>query len=280
MSALIIRTRSYWDGFAALWLLLPFVSLGTTSQRNAAPYQIMMNLPKSSSGLRPHQTAVLLAAGLSLIALVVPFLSRVLLPLTYLNTFFHELSHAVAATITGAQVDGMIVRSDGTGVTPALGGNLWLIGPAGYIGSAIIGAAILWFSRTEQGARMTLRVLAIVVAAGMMLWLRGDYVGVTASLGWLVAFVLASTFLRGMPLIFAAEFVGFQQCLNSITAVLTLVNITTSTESQSDALVMQSHTHIPAFFWAFGWCAISLVLVALSLRNAWKTPPKTRPESP
>jgi hypothetical protein len=239
-----------------------------------------MTVPTKRFSLEPHQTALLFAAGFSLIIWAIPLLSRVFLPLIYVNTYLHELCHAMAGQITGADIDMIRINADGSGTTPMAGGNIWLIGPAGYMGATLLGALIIWFSRTESGARNVLRTLAIVLAMAMLLWVRGDFVGVIAGIGWIATLVAGSVFLKGMPLLFAAQFVGVQQCLNAITSVYTLLQISAISETQSDALIMQNHSGIPAFFWAFGWCAFSLVLVSISLRHAWIRRVRPQAESP
>jgi hypothetical protein len=185
----------------------------------------------------------------------------------------------MAGQLSGGDVEYIKVLSGGNGVTPIGGGSMWLIGPAGYLGAALIGSAVIWFSRTEKSARNTLRLLAFCLGLSMVLWVRGDFVGILSGIGWIGAMVAASTYLRGNALLFAAQFVGLQQCLNSIQAVYTLLNISAFTEMHSDAKVMQNNTGIPAVAWALGWCAIALILVVISLRRAW-TLPATPPASP
>lgn len=224
------------------------------------------------AGMLPHQQAILAAGLASLIVWAIPFLQKVMLPLQYLNTHLHEMSHALAGEASGGSVEHIKVLASGDGVTPIAGGSNWLIGPAGYVGAAIIGAAVIWFSRTDRSAQVTLRVLALLLGLSMVLWVRGDFVGVISGIGWVASLLAASTFLKGGQLLFAAQFVGLQQCLNSIQSVYVLLNLSTFTDTHSDALVMQKNTGIPAFAWALAWCAVSLILVLVSLRRAWAAP--------
>ena len=229
-------------------------------------------IAKPRLSLQPHQTAILAAGALSLALWAIPYLQKLMLPLQYLNTHLHEFGHAMAGQASGGNVDYIRVMADGNGVTPISGGSMWLIGPAGYIGAALIGSAVIWFSRTEKSAQNTLRLLAFFLCLSMLLWVRGDFVGVISGIGWVAGLVAASTFLRGNALLFAAQFVGLQQCLNSIQAVYTLLNISAFSEMHSDARVMQNNTGVPAIVWALGWCAFALILVVLSLRRAWTLP--------
>ena len=229
-------------------------------------------IAKPRYSMQPHQKAILAAGAASLALWAIPYLQKLMLPLQYLNTHLHEFGHAMAGQASGGDVEFIKVMADGNGVTPVTGGSMWLIGPAGYLGAALIGSAVIWFSRTEKSAQNTLRLLAFFLGLSMLLWVRGDFVGIISGIGWIGALVGASMYLRGNALLFAAQFVGLQQCLNSIQAVYTLLNISAFSEMHSDALVMQNNTGIPAVAWALGWCAFAMILVVISLRRAWTLP--------
>jgi hypothetical protein len=231
---------------------------------------IESQIKKGRLNLRPHQVAILAAGVASLLAWAIPGLQMVMLPLQYLNTHLHELSHAFAGQITGGDVDMINVYANGSGATPITGGSMWLIGPAGYIGAALIGSAIIWFSRTEKSARNTLRFIAFFLALSMLLWVRGDFVGVISGIAWIGALLLGAAYLRGNALLFAGQFIGLQQCLNSINAIYTLLNLSAFSDVQSDAKIMQNYTAVPALAWAVAWCLFSLVAIVIGLRHSWK----------
>jgi hypothetical protein len=231
---------------------------------------IESQIKKQRPSLLPHQKAILAAGLASLVVWAIPLIQRLLLPMQYLNTHLHEFAHAMAGQASGGNVESIQVLADGNGITPITGGSIWLIGPAGYVGAALIGSAVIWFSRTERSAKNTLRLLAFVLGLSMVLWVRGDLVGVLSGIGWVAALFAAGTFLKGGSLLFAAQFVGLQQCLNSIQAVYVLFNISAFSEMHSDASVMQKNTGVPAVVWATGWCLVSLALIVVALRHSWK----------
>ena len=59
-------------------------------------------------------------------------------PLRLLVTFIHETSHALAAIVTGGELNEFVVNPDGSGFVSVSGGNPILIAPAGYLGTAIL----------------------------------------------------------------------------------------------------------------------------------------------
>ena len=81
----------------------------------------------------------------------------------------HEICHAGAALITGGQVVEMRTNWDESGHTLTRGGFFPLISAAGYVGSAALGALLIYTANWPQAQRTTL--LAIGAAClGMTLW--------------------------------------------------------------------------------------------------------------
>jgi len=225
---------------------------------------------KARPSLKPHQTSLVVAGFATLLGFLVPFVRQALLPIAYLNTHLHEMSHALVAEATGAQVQGIDVYANGSGVTPVVGGNLLLIASAGYVGASIFGAAMIYFGRTEKLARATLATLAVLLTCSMLLWVRGDVVGVVSGIGWIAVLGVVAVFVRGRPLMFICQFLGLQQCLNAVQSLFVLVDLSAGTELHSDASILQSVTGIPSILWALGWSALSLFLVFVTLRVAWQ----------
>lgn len=228
-----------------------------------------------SNPLKSHQTAIITAAISSLALMFVPFLHWALLPMVYLNTHIHELCHALTAVGTGGVVDNIVVNSDGSGVTLTGGGIRFLVSSAGYVGSAIVGALLMMGSRTEKSTRISLTVLGVCLASSMLIWVRGDAVGIGAGFVWLAALFGLVRYGKGPKLMFAGQFIGVQQCLQSGLALNELIKISALTQGDSDAQNMATATGIPAIAWAVAWCGFSLFMVWLGLRKAWSPAPRT-----
>lgn len=229
--------------------------------------------------LRPHQSALLGAAALSALFWALPGLQWVIVPLSYLNTQIHELCHALAAVATGGVPHEIIVFPDGSGVTPTSGGFMPLVAAAGYVGAAVVGMAMLMIGRTEPSARMVLRVLAVVMGLGLVLWQHNPVsngFGILTGLFWITALVVFSNYAKGSTLIFGVQFVAVQQGINAIRSLIDLLIISSRTAAHSDAMIMQSQTGIPALIWAGIWCGISAVLLMQGLRKAWTAPTPVR----
>lgn len=230
--------------------------------------------------LKPHQSAIIAAALASLVLWALPVLHWLMLPLQYLNTHLHELAHAFVAQSSGGQVSHIQVFANGSGATFSLGGNALLTASAGYVGATLIGIAMVLASRTEKASRTVLRALAVVLAFGMLIWVRGDVVGIVSGLAWIAALWIVGGRAKGNTLLFAAQFVGVQQCLNSVQSIYILLQLSAMTEAQSDAKILEGLTRIPALFWASAWCLISVAALGWGLRKAWTEPVRPAPSSP
>jgi len=224
--------------------------------------------------MRRDRKLLLGAATLALATWLVPFLKPIGLPLLYLNTHFHELFHALVAVGTGGVADHIAVYGDGSGETPVRGGLILLVAGAGYVGSAVLGGLLIYFSRSAEAARRVMGVLAACLLLSMLLWVRADLVGILSGIFWVCALALAARYLRGESAIIAGQFLGVQQAMNGLQSLLVLLNISAVGERQSDAGIMASRTGLPPIFWAILWVAVSIICVVAAIRKAWRSPAK------
>lgn len=222
--------------------------------------------------MRRDQKSLILAALVAFLLWAVPLLRPIGLPLIYLNTHIHELSHALMALATGGQVRMIQVFADGSGVTPVAGGSLLLTASAGYVGSTLVGALILAVSRTPKSAKQMLWLTFGFLLVSMVVFVRGDLVGIGSGIVWIAALAVMARNLKGEHAVFAAQFLGLELALTSLQAFLVLLKITTQSEQHSDALILEQVSGIPAFVWATGWSLLGVVAIVLSLVSAWKPP--------
>jgi hypothetical protein len=222
-----------------------------------------------NKGLRRDQRLLLIAAAVSLMCWIVPALKPLALPLVYLNTHVHEFFHAATGMLTGGFADRIFVFASGEGLAEVKGGNLLLVASAGYVGASVLGGLIIVASRDERGARQAVAGLGLLMSISLLLWVRGDAVGVISGVIWLGTFAALWRFGRGHWLTFAAQLVGMQQCLAALNSMFVLLQISAITETHSDAQILAEATGIPDLVWATLWSLLSLGFLAWSLRSAW-----------
>jgi hypothetical protein len=187
------------------------------------------------------------------------------LPLMYLNTIVHELCHAFAAVLTGGTAHQIGVFVAGNGVTTTSGGIALVISSAGYLGASVFGAGLIRSGQTAKFAKNMLVTLGALLAFALLVWIRGDIVGLVASVFWIGALFIASRSLKGDTLIFAVQFLGLQQCLHSLQSVFVLMKINAVQGIENDALIASREFPLPPLVYATIWTLISVGLVGLAL---------------
>ena len=225
--------------------------------------------------LRQDQSLLLVASGASVLVWVVPMLKLALAPLALLNTHLHELCHAAAALLTGGSVDHIKVFSNLGGVTHISGGSTPIVAAAGYVGTSIIGGLLILVAGRKDHARQALWIIFGLLAFSMIVFVRGDTVGVLSGLGWMAVLFLAAWKLPDEGARFAAQFLGIQQCLTSLMAFAALFNVSFG-YGHSDAKIMEQATGLPDVLWAGMWLILSGTLVWACLAAGWRGTRKTK----
>ena len=94
------------------------------------------------------------------------------LPIKYLTVFFHELSHGLAAIITGGEIVKIQLTTNEGGVCFTRGGSRFIILSAGYLGSLLWGAAILLAAAKTKHDKHIASALGILLLAVAVIWVR------------------------------------------------------------------------------------------------------------
>lgn len=96
----------------------------------------------------------------------------VVLPLKLLVVFFHELSHGLAAILTGGSIESISVNFQQGGEAWTRGGSRFLILTAGYLGSLAIGAGLLLTALKGRADRAVLMGLGGLMLVVLVLYVR------------------------------------------------------------------------------------------------------------
>ncbi|MEP7292584.1 MAG: M50 family metallopeptidase [Chloroflexota bacterium] len=219
-----------------------------------------------------RQRALIIAVMAFVIALVLwnlPPLEFILYPVRLFVTFVHESGHALAALISGGHVGSLTVFANGAGVTLTAGGSRALILPAGYLGAALFGAALFYFTNTVPFPRTISLVLAVLLVAVTLLltsvlstaWLIG--VGSAALLLALWRFADRSVNLLVLDVL---------AILTGLNAVLDLVGIIVHNDASMDGALNDAAAFsreilplVPGVVWAILWAVIAGVMLGAAI---------------
>lgn len=84
-------------------------------------------------------------------------------PLKFFVTSVHESFHGLAIIITGGEIETIKLNINGSGSITRYGGIDLLISPAGYIGTALIGALFILASRRRMYSEILISICSIYV---------------------------------------------------------------------------------------------------------------------
>jgi hypothetical protein len=212
---------------------------------------------------RPRFHALLLVTG-TVLALVF-WQSPVLYPVKLFVVFMHELSHALAALATGGEVLRIDIGSDLGGAAFTRGGWEPLVVSAGYLGSMLIGNALLLLSMRRQRARVLSAAVGAVVLLVTLLYIRNAFGAVFGSL-FGVAMIAGARYLPASWMSAVLQLLGILSSLYALFDVRE--DLLTLEHRVTDASILAGMTGIPAIVWGVLWSAAALLLLLLTFRTA------------
>jgi len=198
--------------------------------------------------------------------------TRVVYPLKILVVFFHEMSHGLAALLTGGSVVRIDVVAAEGGLCVTMGGSRFVTLSAGYLGSLLWGGLILLLS-----ARTRLDRGVSVVLGGILVLTALLFVRPFAGFGFLFG-LLSGVALVGIGLLlpeavndYLLRVVGLTSCLYAVLDIKS--DILDRPELRSDAAMLGDLTGLPTVFWGVLWIAVAVVAALYFLLVACKVKP-------
>ncbi len=200
-----------------------------------------------------------LAIYCGIIVVVHLFWNTILIyPLKILTVFFHELSHALAAIVTGGKVLEVALNPQQGGHCLIVGGNDFLVYSAGYLGSLICGGIILVTAANSRRDKQLTIALGTILVVVSLLWIRPFL-----SFGFIFSMILgcvlvaAGKFLSGKVNDWTLRTVGLTSCLYASLDVKS--DAIDRNSVHSDAGALGKITGMPSLFWGYSWMALAIV---------------------
>ncbi|MEQ6247797.1 M50 family metallopeptidase [Sulfitobacter sp. HNIBRBA3233] len=199
------------------------------------------------------------------------------LPVKVLIVFLHELSHAIAAWLTGGSVLEISVNPAEGGFTVTRGGNAVAILTAGYLGSLLIGVGLLVVALRSDADRLVLGIFGAVTLFVTLFYVREPFAALFCGASGLVLLAIA-VFAGHRSSDLVLRIIG----LSSVIYVPYDIFDDTIARSAlpSDARVLSETFGGPTVVWGGLWLALSLAVIAWSLRHALAVPSTVRTYRP
>ncbi|RMH17196.1 MAG: M50 family peptidase, partial [Gemmatimonadetes bacterium] len=125
------------------------------------------------------RTALLVAAGLTLLLFLVPFGRFVAWPLMLLSTFVHEMGHGIAGVLVGGEFDSFRMWANGSGLARVGGYSGALaraaVSAGGLVGPAVVAAVFFTLGRRPRLARLSLDAFGAFCLVAMVVVVRNPF---------------------------------------------------------------------------------------------------------
>lgn len=120
--------------------------------------------------LTPHWRLIIFI----ILAFMINYLPVINLPFLWSQTFFHEISHGIAALLTGGSIHNISLHFSGSGLCVTSGGISAVVAFSGYAGSALGGLLIyrLADSLSPASSRVMVFIMVGMLALTLLLWAR------------------------------------------------------------------------------------------------------------
>lgn len=235
----------------------------------------------SAAARSPRRQEIILYAVLAGACIAwLPWLGPLAYPFRLLLTLVHELSHGLAALLTGGAFQRLVVSPDGSGLAYTAGGWRLAVIPAGYLGAAAFAGGLVLVGSSPRAGRWALGALGAFVALASLRYglpslfsteAGGGALAVVTGLALGLAF-LAIAARAGAPwVLFTVYLVAIEAGLAALADIWTLIGLSGSgSERATDARAMAEITWVPAIVWACLWALLAAAILVAAIRLAWR----------
>ena len=200
---------------------------------------------------------------LLLCAFFVSYIPFIHWPLKWMETFFHEISHGLAALITGGKIVSIEINWDGSGLCFTKGGERFWVAFSGYAGASLWGAFIFLLANRIKSEYAFIGG-AIVVALMFLcaiLW-AGNFTTFFILILMLLPFAFVYFAKRIWIEKLFLEFSGLYVLLNSLKSPTYLFDGL----KIGDGATLEKITGYPEFFWILLWFFLGMTSFVLILK--------------
>jgi hypothetical protein len=227
----------------------------------------------------------ILGMALALLSVVVLWWTPLLFPFRIFTTSAHEVSHALAALLTGNGVKEIQLYWNGGGVTYITGVDTTfesiIVYSAGYLGSVIFGGTLLLLAKSPSTRRKALYGVTFGLIVVTVFYIR-DFqsfilVAIVAGLAGLVAY-------KGHNLLvqFSIYVLALLSCLYSLMDLFWLFTATANPFHMgfNDAIGLERATSIPSVVWALVWGVVGVFIMFQFVIRAIRRGSASDPSAP
>lgn len=202
----------------------------------------------SASFWQKYQLYFLLIA-----AIIIRQIPIVSIPLNWLESYFHEISHGIAALVTGGEIMRIQLFANGAGLCTTQGGLSFVISFFGYAGATFWGWLLFKLANSHQRTAQVVSGLMIVLLLASLIFAR-DLLTIIIISSLAVMFVFTIKMRRLYTLQLLLKFFGLSILLNSLFSPTYLFD----GRDLGDGAALASMTMVPELVWVLLWCVLAV----------------------
>jgi len=216
----------------------------------------------SASFWQKYQLYFLLFAAI--IIRQIPIIS---IPLNWLETYFHEISHGIAALLTGGHIISIELFPNGAGLCTTQGGFNFFITFFGYAGATLWGLLLFKLASSHQRTAQVISGLMIVLLVTSIIFWARDLLTIIIIASLAVMFVFTIKMRRLYYLQLLLKFFGLSILLNSLFSPTYLFD----GRNLGDGAALSSMTMVPEFIWVLLWCILAIAALYFLIKTNKKS---------
>ena len=197
-----------------------------------------------------HSQNFWLLLVLAIVLKQIPFVG---IPFNWLESYFHEISHGLAAILTGGSIVSIQLFSNGAGLCTTLGGSPFVIAFSGYAGAVLWGVLLYKIAdfKSSLSRYLSFAILALLMVS-CVLWVR-DILTFIICLLLIALFALSVKISYFNLLASVIKLFALMVLLNSLQSPLYLLD----GRGIGDGSALANITFIPEIVWILIWLVIS-----------------------
>ncbi|HQJ75150.1 MAG TPA: M50 family metallopeptidase [Bacteroidota bacterium] len=189
----------------------------------------------------------------------------VVYPVKLFVVLLHELSHGLAAILTGGKIIKVEISYLIGGSCTTQGGSPSLIANAGYLGSILLGGLLLVQSTKSKNIKFLGLFLSLSIFLITIFYIRNSF-GIIFGISFSFILFLLTFILPKKILEWILKFIGLVSCFYVLIDIKE--DLFSNPPKGTDANLLYQITGINAIFWAVLWGILALIAIIFFLRKS------------
>jgi hypothetical protein len=206
----------------------------------------------------PYERKLLLTLAVMFLVALAFWNTMFIYPIKLFVVILHELSHGLAAELTGGEMIAIEISEQVGGVCYYRGGIELVVASAGYLGSMLWGGVILVISARTRWDNLLGMFIGLSLLVLSVLYIRNTF-GLLFTAGFGLAMILICWFLKNQLVDLLMKFLGITSCLYVLADIKSDLIDRTGIGSDADAIAQM--LGVPGLSVAIGvfWSVIAFV---------------------